>query len=78
MSAVPVVRIVWPANAEYGGFVEINESDFDPDKHELFKEEQKEKALTVEELKAALTEKGIAIPEGAKKSELKALLESAE
>ena len=78
MSAVPVVRIVWPANAEYGGFVEINESDFDHEKHEIFKEEQKEKALTVEELKNALAEKGIAIPEGAKKAELKALLESAE
>jgi len=36
MSAVPVVRIVWPANEEYGGFVEINESDFDPEKHVLF------------------------------------------
>ena len=78
MSAVPVVRIVWPANAEYGGFVEINESDFDPEKHELFNAEPKEKALTVEEIKAALAEKGIAIPDGAKKAELKALLESAE
>ena len=36
MDAVPVVRIVWPANKEYGGFVEINESDFDPEKHVLF------------------------------------------
>ena len=38
MSACPVVRIVWPDNAEHGGFVEINESDYDPAKHELFTE----------------------------------------
>lgn len=38
MSAVHVVRIVWPANEEYGGFVEINESDFDPEKHVLFEQ----------------------------------------
>ena len=74
MSAVPVVRIVWPANEEYGGFVEINESDFDPEKHVLF--EEKEKSLTVEEIKAALFEKGVDIPVGAKKAELKALLDS--
>ena len=42
MSAVPVVRIVWPANAEYGGFVEINESDFDPKIHKLFVESEEE------------------------------------
>lgn len=34
MTAIPVVRIVWPANAAYGGFVEINETDFDPATHE--------------------------------------------
>ena len=42
MSACPVVRIVWPANAEYGGFVEINESDFDPSIHVLFVEGDKQ------------------------------------
>ena len=42
MDAVPVVRIVWPANAEYGGFVEINESDFDPKIHVLFVESEVE------------------------------------
>lgn len=42
MDAVQVVRIVWPANAEYGGFVEINESDFDPKIHVLFIESEEE------------------------------------
>lgn len=40
MNTCPVVRIVWHANAEYGGFVEINESDFDPKIHTLFVEDQ--------------------------------------
>lgn len=35
------------------------------------------KALTVDELKAALTEKGVEIPEGAKKADLQALLDAA-
>ena len=42
MGSLPVVRIVWPANAEYGGFVEINESDFDPKIHTLFVESEDE------------------------------------
>lgn len=42
MWSLPVVRIVWPANAEYGGFVEINESDFDPKIHKLFVESEVE------------------------------------
>lgn len=35
------------------------------------------KALTVAQIKDALTEKGIEIPEGAKKAELQALLDAA-
>lgn len=42
MRSLPVVRIVWPANAEYGGFVEINESDFDPKIHTMFVESEVE------------------------------------
>ena len=44
MGSLPVVRIVWPANAEYGGFVEINESDFDPKIHKLFVESEEQQA----------------------------------
>ena len=45
MGSLPVVRIVWPANAEYGGFVEINESDFDPKIHKLFVESEEEQQV---------------------------------
>lgn len=38
MSACKTVRIASEAHAEYGWFVEINESDYDTDKHELFAE----------------------------------------
>ncbi len=47
MGSLPVVRIVWPANAEYGGFVEINESDFDPKIHTLFVESEDEQRAEV-------------------------------
>ena len=47
MGSLPVVRIVWPANAEYGGFVEINESDFDPKIHVLFVESEEEQQAEV-------------------------------
>lgn len=33
---LPVVRIVHKPSAPYGGFLEINESDFDPKIHTLF------------------------------------------
>ena len=39
-------------------------------------EEKTEGQLTVAELKAALTEKGIEIPAGAKKADLQALLDA--
>lgn len=38
-------------------------------------EEKPEKTMTVAELKEALAEKGIEVPEGAKKAELQALLD---
>lgn len=38
MGPVPIVRIKHEPSAIYGGFVEINESDFDPEVHELFDE----------------------------------------
>lgn len=74
------IRIKSTHPASQGDFVEINETDYDPSKHELF-----DKApvspfdkLTVAELKAALTEKGITFDDKAKKPELLALLEAAE
>lgn len=39
-------------------------------------EPESSKSLTVAEIKAILTEKGVAIPDGAKKADLLALLES--
>jgi hypothetical protein len=38
----PVVRIKHEASTIYGGFLEINESDFDPKIHELFSDESAE------------------------------------
>ena len=58
------------------GYIVINKTDFDADKHEVHEENaQKEPAdMTVKELQAALKEKGVEIPEGAKKADLVALL----
>ena len=65
---------------DQGDFVLINEEDFDPDFHELLDaaDSTKVKALSIDELRAALTEKGIEFPADAKKAELKALFEAAE
>lgn len=72
---VPVVRVKHD-NPE--GFCEINESDFDPSKHERYEADPEgAKKASVAELREALTAKGIAIPEGAKKAELQALLDAA-
>lgn len=61
------------------GYVVINKSEFNPDIHEEFKEDAAKpiSKMTVEELTAALTEKGVEIPEGAKKADLVALMEGA-
>lgn len=61
---------------DQGDFVLINRDDFDPEKHALLDEEGAKKAdLNVNQLKEALTAKGIEIPEGAKKADLVSLLE---
>ena len=73
---VPVVRIEYPANEEYSGFLEINESDFDPKVHKLFSDV--EKGLSISQIREALTAKGIEFPEDAKKAVLKALLEASQ
>lgn len=80
--ACPVVRIVWPANAEYGGFVEINESDFDPEIHTLFEEgstadSNGDGKVSIGELRDALTARGIEFDPKAKKAALQALLDGA-
>lgn len=63
-------------SAEQGDFVLINKDDFDPEKHELFDDAGAKKAdLTVDQLKEALTAKGVEIPAGAKKADLIELLE---
>lgn len=63
------------------GFIVINKSDFDQDKQELFVEGVAGKpsdGLNVDQLKAALTAKNIAIPDNAKKADLQALLDAAQ
>ena len=39
------MRIKYEANAEYGGFLEINASDFDPAIHTLFDENDKQEPM---------------------------------
>lgn len=64
-----------------GDHVLVNEEDFNPDFHKLLEEaddgDKPSKGLNVEQLKAALTAKGIEVPEGAKKAELAKLLDEA-
>jgi len=63
------------------GFHIIDKARFDPKVHELYEEPKAKKpsdGLNVEQLKEALTAKGITIPDGAKKPELAALLDAAE
>ena len=71
---IKTVRVVGPEEA--GGFVVINESDFDEKVHELYVEPQAG-ALKVAELKALLDAKGIKYEPTAKKAELQALLDAA-
>ncbi|EON13148.1 HeH/LEM domain-containing protein [Pandoraea sp. SD6-2] len=76
------VKVVSPVSDDNPlGYIVINKTDL-TDEHELFdedgaKKEPAAKALTVEQLKAALADKGIAIPDGAKKADLQALLDKA-
>lgn len=58
------------------GFATINKADFDPKRHELFTEGREPDApgWTVVKLKARLAELGIAIPRGASKDDMIALL----
>jgi len=76
---------VKPWGAGQGDHVLINKDDFDAEKHEHFEAADSVSAdangdgkLTVPELRAALTAKQIPFPEGAKKAELKALLDAAQ
>lgn len=50
MGPVPVVRIKHEASVPYG-FLEINESDFDPEVHELFDESDEESDKAKEPVK---------------------------
>lgn len=63
------------------GFIVINKSDFDADKHELFDAEPGEPeapALTAKQMKEALTTLGVEFKPNANKAELQALLDAAE
>lgn len=69
---------VMPWGEDQGDFVLINEEDFDADVHKRYDEGAKkaDKGPSIAELRAALTEKGIEFPEGAKKADLQALLDA--
>lgn len=78
---IPTIKVK-PWGKGQGGFVEINEEDFDEKVHKLADESDLADArpsdgLTVAELKEALEAKGVAIPEGALKADLAALLDEA-
>lgn len=67
---------VKPWGEGQGEFVIINADDFDAEVHEALETEVK--PLTVVQIKAALAEKGIAIPDGMTlKADLQALLDAA-
>lgn len=51
MSTCPVVRIKSDEHAIYGGFVEINESDFDEKVHKLYEEPTSDDQIAVEHKK---------------------------
>lgn len=72
---IPTVKVKTDAPDNEHGFYVINEADFDPTVHELFEEgDSGVSKMTVAELKDALTAKGIAFPDNAKKTDLVALL----
>jgi hypothetical protein len=76
----PTTIKVKPWGADQGDHVLINESDFDPKVHERVDDAEDgaaPSALTVAQIKDALTEKGVDFPATAKKAELQALLDAA-
>lgn len=66
---------VKPWGEGQGDFVHINEEDFNPDFHELLDEAEKVKAPGIDDIRAALTAKGIQFEAKAKKPELQKLLD---
>lgn len=75
---------VKPWGTDQGDFVVINEDDFDPKVHTLLDgaadggTKKPSEGLKVEEIKAELDKRGIAIPEGVTlKADLAALLDGA-
>jgi hypothetical protein len=71
------VKVVAPESPD--GFIVINESDFDAERHELIDEggSDASKPMTVAQIKAALAEKGVEIPDGVTlKADLQALLDA--
>ena len=84
---VPTIKVK-PWGQGQGDFVVINEADFDPALHERLDAADKpapsrsdadgDGKVTAAELKAALTEKGIAFKTNASKADLQALLDAAD
>ncbi|HEX5126496.1 MAG TPA: hypothetical protein VFW00_07125 [Rhodocyclaceae bacterium] len=73
----PTVQIASPVSDDNPlGFIVINESDFDADKHTLFGAEPT-KAPTAAELRDTLTAKGIDFKPNASKADLQAALDAA-
>lgn len=87
MQEEPGILRVKPWGKDQGEYVRINEADFDPSFHQLLDAADKpakevdtngDGKVTAAELKAALTEKGIAFRGNASKAELQALLDAAD
>jgi hypothetical protein len=78
MTACKTVRIKPTDKIQCPGhdFVEINETDFNPDEHELY--ETDDKGVTKAEIVALLTTRGIAHNPRASKAALMALVPEAE
>jgi hypothetical protein len=76
---IPTVQIVSPISDDNPlGFIVINESDFDADKHELFGADDEAVTLTAKQMKEALTARGIDFKPNASKADLQALLDAAQ
>ncbi len=82
MAQIPTVKIKMPANKR-AGYAIINESDFDPKKHELFDapdEPAGDKPLeemTRKELDALAAERGVDVSDARNKGDVIAALELA-
>ena len=72
------IKIKSDDDQHVGGFIVINESDFDPDVYELFEGESlaSAKPMGIAQMREMLTAKGVLFDPAAKKSDLVALIDA--